>query len=74
MLSEEVNSLAKLELFDRMRKLGLYNLFNDEMKEALEPVASTNNDIFNMEDHLYANALRFRLLRQHGHVVSQGKF
>ncbi|KAL3742037.1 hypothetical protein ACJRO7_017512 [Eucalyptus globulus] len=71
MLSEEVNSLAKLELIDRMRKLGLYNLFNDEMKEALEPVASTNNDIFNMEDHLYANALRFRLLRQHGHVVSQ---
>ncbi|XP_056159823.1 alpha-farnesene synthase-like isoform X1 [Syzygium oleosum] len=71
MLSEEVDSLAKLELIDSMTKLGLSNLFENEIKEALETLASINNGVFTMEDHLYASALRFRLLRQHGHVVSQ---
>ncbi|XP_030528784.2 alpha-farnesene synthase-like [Rhodamnia argentea] len=70
-LSESVNSVSKLKLIDSMRKLGLSNLFDTEMKEALQTFASTNNGVFNMEDHLYARALRFRLLRQHGHVVSQ---
>nr|WNI01958.1 terpene synthase [Psidium guajava] len=49
--------------------MGLSNLFGNEMKEALETVASTN--YFTMEYHVYASALRFRLLRQHGYVVSQ---
>ncbi|KAK3433308.1 hypothetical protein EUGRSUZ_D00872 [Eucalyptus grandis] len=70
-LSEAVNSLLKLELIDKMKKLGLSNLFGNEIKEVLQTVASTNNGVFNMEDHLYASALQFRLLRQHGHVVSQ---
>ncbi|KAK3433320.1 hypothetical protein EUGRSUZ_D00864 [Eucalyptus grandis] len=73
MLSEVVNSLAKLELIDIMTKLGLSNLFENEMKEALETVASINNGVFTMEEHLYANALRFRLLRQHGHIISQNE-
>ncbi|XP_056161807.1 (E,E)-alpha-farnesene synthase-like [Syzygium oleosum] len=71
MLSEAVDSLLKLELIDSMRKLGLSNLFVTEIKEALETVASTNGGVFNVEDRLYASALRFRLLRQRGHVVSQ---
>ncbi|XP_056161806.1 (E,E)-alpha-farnesene synthase-like [Syzygium oleosum] len=71
MLSKVVDSLLKLELIDSMRKLGLSNLFVTEIKEALETVASTNGGVFNVEDRLYASALRFRLLRQHGHVVSQ---
>ncbi|XP_056161809.1 (E,E)-alpha-farnesene synthase-like isoform X2 [Syzygium oleosum] len=54
-----------------MRKLGLSNLFVTEIKEALETVASTNGGVFNVEDRLYASAFRFRLLRQHDHVVSQ---
>ncbi|XP_056161804.1 (E,E)-alpha-farnesene synthase-like [Syzygium oleosum] len=73
MLSEAVDSLLKLELIDSMRKLGLSNLFVTEIKEALETVASTNGGVFNVEDQLYASALRFRLLRQHGHVVSQNE-
>ncbi|XP_039166664.1 alpha-farnesene synthase-like [Eucalyptus grandis] len=73
MLSEVVNSLAKLELIDSMTKLGLSNLFENEMKEALEIVASINNDVFTMEEHLYASALRFRLLRQQGHIISQNE-
>ncbi|XP_039166662.1 alpha-farnesene synthase [Eucalyptus grandis] len=71
MFPKAVDSLAKLELIDRMRKMGLSNLFDNEMKEALETVASTKNGIFDMENHVYARALRFRLLRQHGYVVSQ---
>ncbi|KAI6703946.1 hypothetical protein NL676_013082 [Syzygium grande] len=71
MLLEAVDSLAKFELIDSMTKLGLSNLFENEIKEALETLASINNHFFTMEDHLYASALRFRLLRQHGHVVSQ---
>ncbi|XP_030528882.1 alpha-farnesene synthase-like [Rhodamnia argentea] len=66
---EAVDSLAKLELIDNITKMGLSNLFDKEMKEALEAVASTNG--FTMEGHVYASALRFRLLRQHGYVVSQ---
>ncbi|KAL3742051.1 hypothetical protein ACJRO7_017519 [Eucalyptus globulus] len=73
MLSEVVDSLAKLELIDSMTKLGLSNLFENEMKEALETVASINNGAFTMEEHLYASALRFRLLRQHGHIISQNE-
>ncbi|KAK3433327.1 hypothetical protein EUGRSUZ_D00859 [Eucalyptus grandis] len=73
MLSEAVDSLAKLELIDCMTKLGLSNLFENEMKEALETVASIHNGVFTMEEHLYASALRFRLLRQHGHIVSQNE-
>nr|WNI01960.1 terpene synthase [Psidium guajava] len=67
--AEVDDSLAKLELIDIMTKMGLSNLFEDEMKEALETVASIDN--FTMEGHVYASALRFRLLRQHGYVVSQ---
>nr|WNI01961.1 terpene synthase [Psidium guajava] len=63
------DSLAKLKLIDSMTKMGLSNLFDNEIKEALETVASTKN--FPMEGHVYASALRFRLLRQHGYVVSQ---
>ncbi|XP_048141436.1 alpha-farnesene synthase-like [Rhodamnia argentea] len=69
MFAEAVDSLAKLEMIDRMRKMGLSNLFGNEMKETLETVASTN--YFTMEDHVYASALRFRLLRQYGYVGSQ---
>ncbi|KAL3742033.1 hypothetical protein ACJRO7_017508 [Eucalyptus globulus] len=71
MLSKAVDPLAKLELINRMRKMGLSNLFDNEMKEALETVASTKNGIFDMENHVYTRALRFRLLRQYGYVVSQ---
>ncbi|XP_056159826.1 (E,E)-alpha-farnesene synthase-like isoform X4 [Syzygium oleosum] len=67
MLSEAGDSLPKLELIDSMRKLGLSNLF---VTEILQTIVSTNNGVFNVEDRLYASALRFRLLRQHGHVVS----
>lgn len=62
-LSEAVNPIPKLKLIDSMRKLGLSNLFDTEINEALQTVASTDSGVFNMEDHLYARALRFRLLR-----------
>ncbi|KAF8029986.1 hypothetical protein BT93_E2417 [Corymbia citriodora subsp. variegata] len=73
MLLEAVNSLANIELIDSIAKLGLSNLFENEMKEALETIASINNGVFTTEECLYASALRFRLLRQHGHVVSKNE-
>ncbi|KAF8037222.1 hypothetical protein BT93_B0205 [Corymbia citriodora subsp. variegata] len=73
MIAKAVDPLANLELIDGMRKMGLSNLFDKEMKEALETVASTNKGTFTVEDHVYASALRFKLLRQYGYVVSQNE-
>ncbi|KAK3188178.1 hypothetical protein Dsin_027739 [Dipteronia sinensis] len=65
---EAVEVLAKLELIDTIRKLGLSNLFEDEIREALDTIASMENIIENLcgaeEDLLYVTALYFRLLRQ----------
>ncbi|KAI9198954.1 hypothetical protein LWI28_025014 [Acer negundo] len=76
---EAVEVLAKLELIDTIMKLGLSNLFEDEIREALETIASMENiNIENLcgaeEDLLYVTALYFRLLRQHGYEISQDVF
>ncbi|KAK2644467.1 hypothetical protein Ddye_019662 [Dipteronia dyeriana] len=75
---EAVEVLAKLELIDTIKKLGLSNLFEDEIREALDTIASMENIIENLcgaeEDLLYVTALYFRLLRQHGYEISQDVF
>ncbi|TXG47244.1 hypothetical protein EZV62_026538 [Acer yangbiense] len=75
---EAVEVLAKLELIDTIRKLGLSNLFEDEIREALDTIVSMENIIENLcgeeEDLLYVTALYFRLLRQHGYEISQDVF
>ncbi|KAF2303608.1 hypothetical protein GH714_020058 [Hevea brasiliensis] len=72
---ETVDLQAILELVDCIRKLGLASHFNDEIKEALDSVASSmKNNSFNGEGNLYFAALSFRLLRQHGYEVSQDVF
>ncbi|KAK1557427.1 hypothetical protein Q3G72_024482 [Acer saccharum] len=65
--------LAKIELIDILMKLGLSILFEKEIMEALDSIAASikiNNHTL-VED-LYATALCFRLLRLHGHEISQG--
>ncbi|KAF2303395.1 hypothetical protein GH714_017831 [Hevea brasiliensis] len=72
---ETVDLQAILELVDCIRKLGLASHFNDEIKEALDSVASSmKKNNFNVEGNLYFAALSFRLLRQHGYEVSQDVF
>ncbi|KAM7530750.1 hypothetical protein LguiB_034160 [Lonicera macranthoides] len=70
---ENLDALAKLELIDSIQKLGLANLFEEEIKEALNKVAVIKSH-HSIKEDLYATALCFRLLRQHGYKVSQGMF
>ncbi|CAL1397699.1 unnamed protein product [Linum trigynum] len=68
--------VAKLELIDSVRKLGLASFFEDEIKEALDQVVSffIGKPISHMKCGLHFYALSFRLLRQHGYHVSQDMF
>ncbi|OMO94062.1 hypothetical protein CCACVL1_06202 [Corchorus capsularis] len=78
MLAEVVEELARLELIDMIRKLGMAHLFTDEMQQTLQVVASSRNGKKNGEaaaaaaEELYPTALCFRLMRLHGYKVSQG--
>ena len=74
MLHKVVDPLEQLELIDILQRLGLSYHFEGEIKRIIEC-------LYNMNDHggdswktenLYATALKFRLLRQHGYDVSQG--
>lgn len=69
LFGEEIKDdpLEKLEFIDAVQRLGLQYHFDAEIKHvlALIYVKPISND-------LYATALQFRLLRQHGHNVHQG--
>ncbi|KAL6283086.1 hypothetical protein ACE6H2_014015 [Prunus campanulata] len=66
--------IAQLELIDRIGKLGLTNHFEKEIKEALDIIASIENNGSYMTENLYATALHFKILRQHGYKISQDVF
>ncbi|CAL2253072.1 unnamed protein product [Prunus armeniaca] len=69
MFVETDDLIAQLELIDNIGKLGLTNHFQKEVKEALDKIESIQNN-----DNLYATALHFKILRQHGYKVSQDVF
>ncbi|XP_060181723.1 alpha-farnesene synthase-like [Lycium barbarum] len=73
--SNTVTPVALLELIDRIDKLALSGYFEDETKEALEKIVMCMNSGVNYssskEEDLYATALCFRLLREHGYHASQ---
>ncbi|KAK9993981.1 hypothetical protein SO802_023684 [Lithocarpus litseifolius] len=74
-LEKVVDPLEKLELIDVLQRLGLSYHFEGEMKRILEGLY--NNDQSGdtwKKENLYAVALKFRLLRQHGYNISQGVF
>ena len=73
LFEEAVDKVAKLELIDSVEKLGLDSHFDVEIKEALDIISSTKNKNPSPKEDLYTTALCFRLLRQHGYEVSQGK-
>ncbi|KAG2694444.1 hypothetical protein I3760_08G144700 [Carya illinoinensis] len=75
MFHKVVDPLEKLQLIDVLQKLGLSYHFEDEVKRTLEVIYNTihRGDICKLES-LYATALEFRLLRQHGYSVPQEIF
>lgn len=73
-------SCRKMELIDTIQRLGLAYHFEREIEEwllsiMLEAYHDHDHDQAEPEDgnDLHKLALRFRLLRQHGHYVSCGK-
>lgn len=67
-MAEGSQELEKLELIDNLQRLGVSYHFKHEIMQILSNInlnAATG-------DSLYATALKFRLLREHGFHISQG--
>ncbi|XP_022740880.1 terpene synthase 10-like [Durio zibethinus] len=74
MLDKVMDPLEKLELVDTLQRLGLSYHFEKETKRILESIMADQSKVSWKKDNLYATALEFRLLRQHGYKVSQEVF
>ncbi|MCE3217054.1 hypothetical protein HAX54_010196, partial [Datura stramonium] len=71
MLSDSnMKQLEQLEIIDYLQRLGLSYHFEDEIYSILNNIRDKNSK----RDHLYAKALEFKLLRQHGFNISQEIF
>ncbi|KAA8524544.1 hypothetical protein F0562_010967 [Nyssa sinensis] len=73
LINETTDPLAKLELIDAVQRLDLKDHFETEIKNGVDFVYKNSSDAWLFDD-LYATALRFRLLRQHGYNVPQEVF
>ncbi|KAJ0966084.1 hypothetical protein J5N97_027222 [Dioscorea zingiberensis] len=73
LIKQENMLVARLELIDDVLHLGLGHHFGEEIKHVLTSI-SIKNAVSAMKEDLYAMALFFRLLRQHGLHVSQDVF
>ncbi|KHG08606.1 Myrcene synthase, chloroplastic [Gossypium arboreum] len=75
MLGNMVDYLEKLELIDTLQKLGLSYHFQSEINNTLKNISTDRTGtVAWKKDNLYATALEFRLLRQHGYKVDQDVF
>ncbi|KAL6326929.1 hypothetical protein AAG906_012536 [Vitis piasezkii] len=73
MLGKVKKPLDQLELVHVLQRLGLYYHFKDEIKRILDSIYNQYNQHEDWKkDDLYATALEFRLLRQHGYDVPEG--
>ncbi|MED6149341.1 hypothetical protein PIB30_061406, partial [Stylosanthes scabra] len=72
MLCKVENHVHQLEMIDVLQRLGVAYHFKDEMKNLLDNIY--NMEIFKTKKILYATALEFRLLRQHGYDISADVF
>ncbi|KAH0699852.1 hypothetical protein KY284_014067 [Solanum tuberosum] len=68
------NSLEQLELIDILQRLGIYYHFEEEIDTVLKQIYVNYNKRDHHNEELYATALEFRLLRQHGYHVPQEIF
>ncbi|KAK8630047.1 hypothetical protein V6N13_078858 [Hibiscus sabdariffa] len=73
-LEKATEPLEKLELIDTLQRLGLSYHFQNEIKKILEGIRTDEGEFSWKKDNLYATALEFRLLRQHGYKVTQEAF
>ncbi|XP_040947372.1 tricyclene synthase TPS4, chloroplastic-like [Gossypium hirsutum] len=71
---ENAEPVNLLELIDDIQRLGLGHHFEIDINRALENFVSSDDYSVATKYSLHATALRFRLLRQHGYVVSQDVF
>ncbi|XP_022896316.1 terpene synthase 10-like [Olea europaea var. sylvestris] len=76
MLNKTVEPLDQLELIDNLQRLGISYHFENEIKQILSVINKkySKNDQQSKIKDLYATALEFRLLRQHGFKVSEEIF
>lgn len=76
MLEKAPDHLAQLEQIDILQRLGLHYHFADQIKNILTTIYSTDSSTYHSlkKNNLYATALEFRLLRQHGFLIPQGIF
>ena len=73
LIGKDEKPLDQLVTIDLLQRLGVSYHFEDEIKSILD-CRYKNYDRNNMwkAENLYATALEFRLLRQHGYHVPQG--
>ncbi|XP_038972277.1 terpene synthase 10-like [Phoenix dactylifera] len=74
-LIDEEALVRQLELIDALQQLGIEYHFDKEIKDILATTfASLENISMMLSENLYATALLFRVLREHGFHVSQDIF
>ncbi|XP_034705174.1 (-)-alpha-terpineol synthase-like [Vitis riparia] len=75
MLGQVGEPLHQLELIDSLQRLGIHYHFGEEIKRILHSIYNNHNRNDTWKNgELYATALEFRLLRQHGYHVPQDVF
>ncbi|CAI9115032.1 OLC1v1015866C2 [Oldenlandia corymbosa var. corymbosa] len=69
-------TIQQLDLIDTIERLGISYHFEEEIEELLEPIflQCGSNYEEDLQNDLYATALQFRLLRQHGYTISSDIF
>ncbi|KAK6156795.1 hypothetical protein DH2020_011043 [Rehmannia glutinosa] len=71
---EEMDAVQQLEFIDDLQRLGISYLFEDKIDKILNRIYDEDYFKNYQRDNLYATALGFKLLRQHGFSVSQDVF
>ncbi|XVF88968.1 hypothetical protein PTKIN_Ptkin19aG0094000 [Pterospermum kingtungense] len=74
MFDNVVDPLQKLDLIDNLQRLGLSYHFKHEINKTLNKISTHQIGVAWKKNNLYATALEFRLLRQHGYHVNQDVF
>ncbi|XP_057485573.1 (-)-alpha-terpineol synthase-like isoform X2 [Actinidia eriantha] len=74
MLDKAVDPLDGLGIIDDLQRLGVFYHFEDEINRILESTYNHINEGWNTDEDLQATSLKFRLLRQHGYVISEDVF
>lgn len=64
----------QLQLIDTIQRLGIEYHFQEEIDQALLTTFENFDHFCKHNSDLHSIALRFRLLRQHGHIISYGTY